>query len=284
MALQATDGVIDPNGLLFRLRQASCTNECSVPQGIQESAVKIYSNGNECEISVAIANNIEAWFYRATPSTGHQWQECWDATEEVINNCIKEGPNKGWWNGVDEYQYYEIGFRALNDPTAKHAPFDSPNTVVSYALPPTPACSGTQPDQLLNVKCKTNDGLQSVRQILYAIRQELCTNGCGGLLVDSSDSSAVFSNGACEIAIGIPNWEVFGYRATYAEGNTQQDCWDGLEEIINECVTGGEVGLEGWVNAARREVFKAGVRRKDDPTALHNKYGFGEPGSISCIL
>jgi hypothetical protein len=97
----------------------------------------------ECEISIAVQNNIEAYMYRGTGPLGSEQQECWDFTENcmilrqaiyasklalltmiiVINNCIKNQGNKGWENGPDDFQYYELGFRPLNAVGSKHDPF-----------------------------------------------------------------------------------------------------------------------------------------------------------------
>ncbi|KAF2754207.1 hypothetical protein EJ05DRAFT_152625 [Pseudovirgaria hyperparasitica] len=48
---------------------------------------------------------------------------------EVINQCIKNGPNKGWWNGPDYGQFYEAGFRPLNGEGSKHEAFSGDSTL-----------------------------------------------------------------------------------------------------------------------------------------------------------
>jgi hypothetical protein len=45
----------------------------------------------------------------------------------VINNCIKNQGNKGWENGPDTYQFYELGFRPLNAAGSRHDPFSGVN-------------------------------------------------------------------------------------------------------------------------------------------------------------
>jgi hypothetical protein len=50
--------------------------------------------------------------YRQTQSTGVQWQQCWDSTQNIIEKCVTEGPNTGWVNGPAEYQVQLRSFHA----------------------------------------------------------------------------------------------------------------------------------------------------------------------------
>ncbi|KAF4313370.1 hypothetical protein GTA08_BOTSDO01005 [Botryosphaeria dothidea] len=120
-------GVVDPDTLIYRLREVVCNDKCETPAGIADDTVIIYQNDDktDCEISVDIDGDIEAWVYRGSPSQGSQWQQCWDSTENIIKKCINNGPNKGWWNGPDYGQFYETGFRPLNGEGAKHEPSSS---------------------------------------------------------------------------------------------------------------------------------------------------------------
>jgi hypothetical protein len=116
-------GNITPNQLLYTLRQVICTNACNEPANLPDyvSWTTGTKTTGDCEVTVAIQGGIEAvlnldslsqnmclifeqWFYRGTPSTGDQWQQCWDSTQEIIETCVKEGPNTGWVNGPNEYQ------------------------------------------------------------------------------------------------------------------------------------------------------------------------------------
>jgi hypothetical protein len=104
-----SDGTImDANGLLIKLRQASCTNACDIPPDLPAGIVVAFQNADKtnCEISVALPNNVEAWTYRGTPSTGTEWQNCWDSFYNIIDQCVKEGPNTGWVNGPDAYEFF----------------------------------------------------------------------------------------------------------------------------------------------------------------------------------
>ncbi|KAI9776492.1 MAG: hypothetical protein M1839_009526 [Geoglossum umbratile] len=119
-------GAESPNQLLFRMREVLCNNKCEQPANLPSNGqqlTQIYpsvGSDKECEISIAIQNNIEAWIYRTTPAKDSEQQQCWDATEQIINNCIQNQGNTGWSNGPDDYQFYQVGFRPLNGPGSKH--------------------------------------------------------------------------------------------------------------------------------------------------------------------
>jgi len=97
-----------------------------------------YQNADktDCEIAIALPNNVEAWVYRDTSSTGLQWQDCWDSFMNITNWCIGEGPNNGWVNGPDTYQYYQAGFRLINDKNALHEPLDPTYHLLDTNPPP----------------------------------------------------------------------------------------------------------------------------------------------------
>ncbi|KAL8693852.1 MAG: hypothetical protein Q9218_001408 [Villophora microphyllina] len=119
-----TTGDVMPNQLLYTLRQVICTNTCDKPADLPNgvSASTGSKTTGDCEVSVTIVGGIEAYMYRGTPSTDDQWQECWDSTQQIIEECVKEGPNTGWVNGPNPYQFYQGGFRPLNDAGAIHRP------------------------------------------------------------------------------------------------------------------------------------------------------------------
>lgn len=94
--LDGTNGSLQD--LLFKLREEACSRSCSTAgPGIPGKAVSTLNDNGQCEIRVALTANIEAYLYRATPSTGDQQQQCWDSFENILNKCVKNGPNKGWW-------------------------------------------------------------------------------------------------------------------------------------------------------------------------------------------
>ncbi|KAI9774110.1 MAG: hypothetical protein M1840_005203 [Geoglossum simile] len=132
--LAATDAVIPPKQLLYRMRQMICNGTCSSPEGIPPATVAIAQDEakNSCEISVGVSQNAEAYMYRTTPPTGDQWQQCWDSTMKIIEDCIGDSSGKGWWNGNHDYQFYEAGFRALNDRSGVHI---SSSSSITSTLP-----------------------------------------------------------------------------------------------------------------------------------------------------
>jgi hypothetical protein len=144
--LSAQNAVITPRDLLYRLRQVICTNTCGNPDGIPAIDVKTYSSGTDCEVAVALPNNVEAWIYRGSPSTGTEWQQCWDSTENIINKCINNDPNTGWWNGPDYGQFYQVGFRPLNGQGSKHDAFDGNHYLDAWEPPIKPPPGGPRID------------------------------------------------------------------------------------------------------------------------------------------
>ncbi|KAI9775690.1 MAG: hypothetical protein M1839_000957 [Geoglossum umbratile] len=147
-----TNGNIDPNTLLYTLRQVICSNECGEPANVPSGVAwtKGSKTTGDCEISIAMPNDVEAYMYRGTPSTGVQWQRCWNSTQAIIENCVKNGPNKGWANGPADYEFYEGGFRPLNDKGAIHAPMPK-----NPLQTPTPTTDPTKPSSLSCYKGKS---------------------------------------------------------------------------------------------------------------------------------
>lgn len=90
--------------LLYSIRQQLCAGPCSAPAGVDSKYVAIFQKDigkatDTCEISVGVTNQVEAYFIRETKPDGVQWQECWDASAKIIDKCVQNGPNTGWWNG-----------------------------------------------------------------------------------------------------------------------------------------------------------------------------------------
>ncbi|KAI9764141.1 MAG: hypothetical protein M1840_008701 [Geoglossum simile] len=149
----------DLDGLLFMLREVICSDKCVVPAGLDASVVRTTSssgNGPDCEIAVALPYSIEAYATRNSHSQGDQWQECWDSTQNIINTCIKNGPNAGWWSGKYENQFYQLGVRPLNGQGNKHTdkPLDpskhltqAPSTGIGPVIPPPPPPPPPTPSQ-----------------------------------------------------------------------------------------------------------------------------------------
>ena len=98
--LTTTDGQVSPNSLLYRIRQMVCNSNCSIPEGIPSSDVAISQSSTDyCDISVGVTNTLEAWVYTKFPPTGVEQQECWNSTQNIIERCVQNQANTGWWNG-----------------------------------------------------------------------------------------------------------------------------------------------------------------------------------------
>ena len=97
--LSMTDGPVSPNRLLYRMRQMVCNGTCSVPQGVPLSDVVAIAHNGLCEISIGVTNTLEAWMYSTFPPVGVEQQECWNSTQSIIEQCVQNQANEGWWNG-----------------------------------------------------------------------------------------------------------------------------------------------------------------------------------------
>ena len=98
--LSTSDGQVSPNNLLYRIRQMVCNGTCSIPQGIPSTNVAISQSSTDyCSISVGVTNTLEAWVYTKFPPTGVEQQECWNSTQNIIEKCVQNQANTGWWNG-----------------------------------------------------------------------------------------------------------------------------------------------------------------------------------------
>lgn len=113
------------NDLLYSLRQVLCSNQCTYPPNVPAGDAYVYpqagssSTQGECELSIGLQGGIEVFAYRHTPATGAQQQDCWDALDSVIKDCVKGRQAEGWVNGAD-YEFFKAGVRVNNDPEALH--------------------------------------------------------------------------------------------------------------------------------------------------------------------
>lgn len=159
--LSTTDGQVSPNSLLYRIRQMVCNSTCSNPQGIPSNDVAIsQSNTDYCEISVGVTNTLEAWVYTKFPPTGVEQQECWNSTQNIIERCVQNQANTGWWNGDHWYQFYQLGFRPLNDPGSIHV--SSSSSSITAFLTTTTASEVSSPSS-------TSSQTQTVASLLYPV-------------------------------------------------------------------------------------------------------------------
>ncbi|KAI9757450.1 MAG: hypothetical protein M4579_003466 [Chaenotheca gracillima] len=118
--MSTDDGDVDPNTLLYRIRETLCDNKCEAPQGIPQNVMAATADGDGCEIAIALPDKVEAFAYRSVNSLDQHWQQCWDSLANITETCVKQGPNKGSVAGPDDNESFQAGFRPLNDAGAKH--------------------------------------------------------------------------------------------------------------------------------------------------------------------
>ncbi|KAI1410407.1 hypothetical protein F5Y13DRAFT_202191 [Hypoxylon sp. FL1857] len=134
-----------PRQILYMMRETLCNDKCENPPKIPMNSVKTTPKGTDgCEISIAIASNIEAWAVRDTHSQGSQWQECWDSFANATEKCAKmesqDDGATGWVNGPNDYQFYQIGYRSLNHAGALHSSFSANDALPQWCGDSKPKC------------------------------------------------------------------------------------------------------------------------------------------------
>jgi hypothetical protein len=186
--------VFPPNYLLYKLQAVICSNSCRPPTNFEGGVVSVFQNSDKsnCEISVAMPNNVEAWAYRGTPFSGSEQQDCFNAYQNIIDQCINNGPNNGWVNGPEVYEYFvslistdqgdeqltpwqQAGFRPINDPSGLHSatnPLDPKFTLIDWL----PAEEGTA-GWTCKDKCPGNNPSVSV--------ETWCVKKCGCTIQNS---------------------------------------------------------------------------------------------------
>jgi hypothetical protein len=112
------DGRQSMTGIIYRMRDQVCQGLCESIQGVPGQLMSAVKNGNGCEYSVKITNELEMYMY-----VSGSGQNCYDATARIEASC--KGGQSGWINGPNLYEFYQQGVRRLNDKSAKHAPFDN---------------------------------------------------------------------------------------------------------------------------------------------------------------
>ena len=101
---------------------------------------------------------------RDTASESDQWQQCWDSMEDIIESCVQNGPNGGWVNGPADGQFYEGGFRNLNQ-NAVHDTLDG-----SGGLQPDPAVGIISPASNDGFTCGTGVGDAQISECRNMLR------------------------------------------------------------------------------------------------------------------
>ncbi|KAI1374954.1 hypothetical protein F4677DRAFT_149111 [Hypoxylon crocopeplum] len=123
-----TEGWDTAGKLLYNMRDQACQGKCEYIPGVPGgsgnpspdgylAATRISDTG--CEYSAKIAANKELYFYATNDG-----QNCWDATERMINTCINANKNNGGWiNGLNYGEFYQVGVRDMNGGGAQHGKF-----------------------------------------------------------------------------------------------------------------------------------------------------------------
>ncbi|KAK8134842.1 hypothetical protein PG984_006854 [Apiospora sp. TS-2023a] len=128
--------------VLYKIRGAVCDGSCAVPSGIDDKYVAVSKDGGggRCEISVAMSAKTEMFVNRNTvpgnnDDSDNIGQQCWDSTDYILKDCVKNEAKTGWWNGNHAYQFYSAGLRPLNSPDSDHVKDDG-TELQSFLFPP----------------------------------------------------------------------------------------------------------------------------------------------------
>ncbi|KAI1376488.1 hypothetical protein F4677DRAFT_79794 [Hypoxylon crocopeplum] len=116
--------------ILYRMRDQACQGLCQNIQGVPGNLMTAKKQGdNGCEYAAKISAGKEAYLY----ATG-AGQNCYDATEKSINNCMAADDNgdaiheAGWINGPNYGEFYQVGVRDLNGNGNHHDPLTTDTT------------------------------------------------------------------------------------------------------------------------------------------------------------
>ncbi|XXH04960.1 hypothetical protein Hte_011384 [Hypoxylon texense] len=133
-----TDGRASAGQLLYNMRDQACQGKCENIKGLPGNSGNPSPQGyfaaarqsdTGCEYAVKIAADKELYFY-----VTNDGQNCYDATERMINTCINDRKNDaGWINGPNYGEFYQVGVRALNGAGSHHGGFpDDKNNHLGY--------------------------------------------------------------------------------------------------------------------------------------------------------
>ncbi|KAJ4350342.1 uncharacterized protein N0V89_008963 [Didymosphaeria variabile] len=245
-----------PSELQYMMRETLCNNKCELPQGLPAASVATTKDGNDgCEIAIILPNNVEAWAYRATQSTGPQWQDCWDSFANITEKCVKNDPATGWVNGPDDYQFYQSGIRPLNGDGSKHGQLDGSNALKdatpSQPSPPTPTETiGLSPTGD-GINCLSNDQggwLWDCGDIVnkFGDDEQICTNDskyCSTDLNNIGESYCKASGAKCD-SNGSGTMKISSYCAIATSQSCSLVIADKLASFGfpgSSCITGRDI-------------------------------------------
>lgn len=105
------DQQLDPSELLSLISEPACNASCEAPASLDPDVVVVVTNQlrQKCEISVGLANNLEAYVM----STGNEsipanQQECQESIGNMID-AINNQPQNCVWNGYALLYYHYPG-------------------------------------------------------------------------------------------------------------------------------------------------------------------------------
>ncbi|KAI5456674.1 hypothetical protein BGZ63DRAFT_434759 [Mariannaea sp. PMI_226] len=139
------------------MRETLCNNKCENPPDISTRSIKTTKKGdNGCEIAIAMSSQVEAFAVRDLAAEGDQQQHCWDSLANIAETCTNFNPNtNGWITGLAAYEFYQLGFRALNAQGSLHSAFSGDDALPQWcgdSKPSCDSCSGGSGN-----KCTTGD-------------------------------------------------------------------------------------------------------------------------------
>lgn len=146
--------ILTLNTVVNLMRVNICNQQCEVPDGLDSSIVRTSTVGGFCEMSIALEFEVETFLFSNSLPSGPEQQECFDSTLNIINNCIDNSPNTGFWNGDHVLQFYQAGVRPLNGDGNRQTdiPFPTgtflqkaPTVGVGLASLPPPTPTATPP-------------------------------------------------------------------------------------------------------------------------------------------
>ncbi|KAK6193972.1 hypothetical protein LQW54_011901 [Pestalotiopsis sp. IQ-011] len=124
----------------------------------------------------------------------------------------------------------------------------------------------------------TDGSYHSVNDILYMLREVVCSGSCTApSAIDSKYVAAYQKDGLCEISVALSSsTELFVNRDTWPDGSNKdfntiwQECWDSTQNILDKCVD--NQAKSGWWNGDHvYQFYEAGVRSLNDPAAHHTQ-------------
>lgn len=215
------------------------------------------ADGIDRLIAVAIPGLKQAYMYRSVATVGDPWdQQCWQSIEEIISTCVQNGPNKGSVSGPNNGQYYEGGISWLNSehpggltttnagqhvlPTEPNQP--EPSTPPAFR--PRPSCLPFAVENVPPQLVLSDSSLIDPNNLLFRIRQTLCTNTCGsiqGVPAEVMAFALTYDGKGGFITIALPNLkQAYMYRSVATNTDSLDSaCWASFEDIISTCVQNG---------------------------------------------